>query len=108
MLETDPARAREVARAHAKVYVRLPNYRNNLRRLGFDDDDFAGDYSDRLLDAIVVWGDEAAVAERVTAHLDAGADHVCVQALTLGPRDLPDGQWRAVAPALREVAAARA
>jgi probable F420-dependent oxidoreductase len=100
LLETDPTRAREIARAHLKVYVRLPNYRNNLRRLGFGDDDFDGVYSDRLVDAIVVWGTEDDIVERVRAHLDAGADHVCVQALTAGPRDVPIDQWRALGPAL--------
>jgi probable F420-dependent oxidoreductase len=104
LVEQDPARAREIARAHAHVYVHLPNYQNNLRRLGFGDDDFAGDLSDRLVDAIVAWGDEADVAARVGAHLDAGADHVCVQPLTAGRRDVPADQWRRLAPALAEVA----
>jgi len=106
LLEADPARAREVGRAHTKVYVRLPNYQNNLRRLGFDDADFAGGGSDRLVDAIVAWGDEAAVARRVRAQLDAGADHVCVQPLAAEARGVPAGQWRALAPALREVTGA--
>ncbi|MFI5046345.1 MAG: LLM class F420-dependent oxidoreductase [Acidimicrobiia bacterium] len=97
VLETDPVKARDAARAHIAIYLGLPNYVNNLRRLGFGDDDFADGGSDRLLDGIVVWGDEAAVARRVQAHLDAGADHVCVQVLSPG---IPRDEWRALAPAL--------
>jgi probable F420-dependent oxidoreductase len=81
VLETDPEKAREAARDHMKTYLRLPNYANNLRELGFGDDDFADGGSDRLVDAIVVWGEVDAVAERVRAHHEAGADHVCVQPL---------------------------
>jgi probable F420-dependent oxidoreductase len=102
ILESDPVRARTISRAHAHVYVRLPNYQSNLRRLGFDDDDFAGDLSDRLVDAIVVWGGEEEITARVRAHLDAGADHVCIQALSAGRRDVPAEQWRTLAPALVE------
>jgi len=79
LLETDASRAREVARAHMKTYLALPNYQNNLRWLGFGDDDLAGGGSDRLVDAIVAWGDETAIAARIQAHRDAGADHVCIQ-----------------------------
>ena len=99
VLETDPARAREIARGHMAMYLQLPNYTNNLRRFGFGDDDFADGGSDRLVDAIVVWGDEAAVAERVKAHHDAGADHVCVQVVPDGT-DAPIAEWRRLAPAL--------
>jgi probable F420-dependent oxidoreductase len=105
LIETDPTRAREIGRAHCKVYVPLPNYRNNLIRLGFGDDDFAGTYSDRLVDAIVAWGSESDIMKRVGAHLDAGADHVCIQALSPKPRDVPVEQWRALGPALVELAA---
>ena len=79
VLDTEPERAREVARAFASRYLELPNYANNLRRLGFTDDDVAGGGSDRAIDAVIVWGDEGAIAERVREHLDAGADHVCLQ-----------------------------
>jgi hypothetical protein len=61
-------------------YLRLPNYVNNLRELGFADADFADGGSDRLVDAIVAWGDEAAISARLAEHFDAGADHVAVQA----------------------------
>ena len=78
----------------------LPNYSNNWKRQGFTDDDLADGGSDRLVDALVVWGDEEAIAARVQAHRDAGADHVCIQALTDNPMDFPAEQWRALAPAL--------
>jgi probable F420-dependent oxidoreductase len=79
VLDSDPARARDVGREFAARYLRLPNYANNLRRLGWGDDDLADGGSDRLLDAVVVQGDATRIADRVRAHLDAGADHVCVQ-----------------------------
>ena len=101
VLETDPDRAREVARAHMATYLTLPNYTNNLRRFGFGDDDLADGGSDRLVDAIVAWGDEAAIAERVAAHHAAGADHVCIQVLpTDEPTRPPVETWRRLAPAL--------
>ena len=78
-LESEPARARERSRAFVARYLEMPNYANNLRDLGYGDDELAGDGSDRLVDALVGWGDEEAVARRVREHLDAGADHVCVQ-----------------------------
>jgi probable F420-dependent oxidoreductase len=80
VLETDAIRARELGRRHMAVYLGLPNYVNNLRVLGYDDADFADGGSDRLVDAIVAWGDEEAIARRVREHLDAGADHVAIQA----------------------------
>jgi probable F420-dependent oxidoreductase len=100
VLETDAATARQIARGHMATYLPLPNYANNLRRLGFDDADLANGGSDRLVDAIVAWGDIDAIAARVSAHLDAGADHVCLQVLDADPRALPLAQWRALAPAL--------
>jgi probable F420-dependent oxidoreductase len=77
--ETDPAKARALARENMKVYVSLPNYQNNLKWLGFEDADFQDGGSDRLVDAIVAWGDEDAISARIQAHFDAGADHVCIQ-----------------------------
>jgi probable F420-dependent oxidoreductase len=100
VLENDSERAREIARRHTSRYLRLPNYTNNLRRLGFGDEDLAGSGSDRLVDAMVAWGDENAIVGRVRAHLDAGADHVCVQVLDPDRRGLPAAQWRRLAPVL--------
>ncbi len=100
VLETDATTARAIARGHMAMYLTLPNYVNNLKRLGFSDADVANGGSDRLVDAVVAWGDAAAIATRVRAHLDAGADHVCVQALDADPRALPLRQWRALAEVL--------
>jgi probable F420-dependent oxidoreductase len=100
VLETDPVAARRIARRAMATYLGLPNYVNNLRRLGYGDDDFANGGSDRLVDAIVVWGDDATVRARVDAHHDAGADHVCVQVLPHDARSLPMEEWRRLAPAL--------
>jgi probable F420-dependent oxidoreductase len=79
VLSTDPDAARRIGRAFAKHYLALPNYANNLRRLGWSDEDIANDGSDRLIDAVIAWGDVDAIVARVKAHLDGGADHVCVQ-----------------------------
>jgi len=100
VLETDPERARTIARAHMAIYLGLPNYVRNLRSLGFDDGDVTGGGSDRLVDAIVAWGDVDAVAARVRAHYDAGADHVCVQVLDPDPTAVPLAQWRTLAAAI--------
>ncbi len=80
LLETTPSRAREIARKNLKTYLGLPNYRNNLKWLGFEDGDFEEGGSDRLVDALVAWGDEVAISARIREHHDAGADHVCIQA----------------------------
>lgn len=108
LLETDPERARAIGRAHTATYVGLPNYANNLKRLGFSDSDLADGGSDRLVDAIVAWGTVDDVAARVQAHLDAGADHVSIQALHPDRRGVPDDTWRELAPALRELASTTA
>ncbi len=82
--ESDPTKARELARAHMSGYLRLDNYANNLRRLGWSDDDIAGP-SDALVDAIVAWGPPERVVDRVLTHLRNGADHVCIQPLASDP-----------------------
>jgi probable F420-dependent oxidoreductase len=79
--QTDPARARAIARDGLALYLTLPNYLESWRRLGFCDDDFTDGGSDRLVDAVVAWGDEDAIVRRLSEHLDAGATQVCVQAL---------------------------
>jgi probable F420-dependent oxidoreductase len=81
ILETNPAKARSLARQFLTLYMGLPNYVNNWRRLGFSDTDFAGGGSDRLVDAVIAWGDESAIRARIEEHWQAGADHVCVQAI---------------------------
>ena len=100
VLDTNPETARAAARTHLKTYLGLPNYSNNWKRIGFTDDDLADGGSDRLVDALVAWGDEDAIVARVQAHRDAGANHVCIQALEQDPRAMPAGQWRALASAL--------
>ena len=81
VLDADPARARRLARQFVSGYLALPNYANNLRALGFDDD-LADGGSDRLIDAVVAWGTAEGVVERIRQHHEAGADHVCVQILS--------------------------
>jgi probable F420-dependent oxidoreductase len=100
VLDTNPETARATARTHLEIYLGLPNYTNNWKRIGFTDEDLADGGSDRLVDALVAWGDEDAIVARVRAHRDAGASHVCIQALEPDPRTMPAGQWRALAPAL--------
>ncbi len=100
VVSTDPETARAAARSHMAIYLGLPNYTNNLRRLGWGDDDLGGGGSDALVDAIVAWGSVDAITERVKAQLDAGADHVCIQVLSTDPTHLPLLEWRELAPAL--------
>ncbi|MFZ4718854.1 MAG: LLM class F420-dependent oxidoreductase [Ilumatobacteraceae bacterium] len=100
MFETDPSAARAIARRHMATYLSLPNYTNNLTRLGWTDDDIAGGGSDALVDAIVAWGSLDTIVDRVRAHHAAGADHVCVQVLPADPRGLPMQEWRELATAI--------
>ncbi len=99
VLETDVTRARELARGHMAIYLKLPNYTNNLLRHGFEASDLADGGSDRLVDAIVAHGDVDAIAARAAEHRAAGADHVCVQVIH-GGDGLPLREWRELAPAL--------
>jgi probable F420-dependent oxidoreductase len=100
LLETDPVEARRIARTYIAIYLDLPNYMQNLRRFGITDDDIADGGTDRLVDLLVAWGDPDAIRARVQAHLDAGADHVAVQALTPDRGVVPLAEWRELAPAL--------
>src|SRR4051794_7582722 len=102
VLETDPDRARAIARTHLATYLGLPNYSNNWKRFGFTDDDLRDGGSDRLVDALVTWGDEATIAARVQEHRDAGADHVCLQVLAEEARALPIEDCRRLAAALNK------
>ena len=100
VLSTDADEARRVARAHMATYLNLPNYTNNLRRFGWGDEDLADGGSDRLVDAIVAWGDEQAVVDRVAAHHERGADHVALQVLPLDGSSVPMDDWHRLATAL--------
>lgn len=99
VLEPDATRARQLARTFTAGYLALPNYANNLRRLGYGDDDVAGGGSDRLVDAVVAWGDEEAVAARVREYHEAGADHVCIQVVN-GEEGFPLNEYRRLAGVL--------
>ncbi len=101
VFDTDAERARRAARAALAVYATLPNYTNNWKRLGYTDDDVA-DLSDRLVDALIVWGDVDTLAARVQAHVDAGADHVCVQLIGTPGDPIDRAVWTQLAPALTE------
>ncbi|MEC9269190.1 MAG: TIGR03620 family F420-dependent LLM class oxidoreductase [Actinomycetota bacterium] len=100
VIEEDPNTARSIARQHMKTYAALPNYANNLVRLGYQAEDIEN-LSDNVVDAIIAWGTMDAIHARVQAHFDAGADHVCVQVLTEEPSQVPDG-WRILAPVLMD------
>lgn len=104
VLDTDTARARELATAHVAGYIAAaPHQLANVRRLGFDDADTAGGPSRRLVDAIVSYGDADAIRRRIREHLDAGADHVCIQVLTADPTAMPLREWRELADATRGI-----
>jgi len=95
----EPRDGLAAARAFVADYLAMPNYVRHLRRLGFGDDDLHDGGSDRLVRALVAWGDEAAIAASVDAHLAAGADHVCLQVVS--PEPLPRDAWRRLAALLR-------
>jgi len=97
-LETDAATARGLARRELHRYMTLTNYRNNWLRIGFTEADLADGGSDRFLDAMVLWGDAATIARGVRAHLEAGADQVCIQPVHAeGDMDACDRTLKALA-----------
>jgi len=100
ILESDAAKARAMARTYMKTYVpRLPNYTNNLKALGWKDEDFQNGCSDALVDAIVAWGSEQKIHDRIDAHLKAGATHVCILPIRVDSESLPDPRvMEAMAP----------
>lgn len=100
VLESSPARALAVARSRMGFYLNAPNYIRNFKRGGFTDDDLKDGGSERLIESFIVWGNADAVAGRVRQQLDAGADHVCIQALTDTPDQFPLDSWQALAQAL--------
>jgi probable F420-dependent oxidoreductase len=100
VLATDREAGLRIARAFAKSYLALPNYTNNLRRLGWSDQDLAGEGSERLIDAVIAIGDADAIVRRIRDHLDAGADHVCVQLREEQPTDPALGAHRELATEL--------
>ena len=105
IFETDPTKAREIARKFMGTYTRLPNYANNLLRHGFTQDDIKGangQPSDKLVDAICAWGSLDVIRQRIKDHLDAGASHVCVQVLRDDLLALPSEEWRELATLIPE------
>ncbi|MFJ3302616.1 LLM class F420-dependent oxidoreductase [Streptomyces sp. NPDC086549] len=101
VLETDPARARALARDSLAMYLALPNYTNSFLRLGFTEDDLASGGSDRLVDALYAWGDEDGIRARIDTFFEAGADHVAIQVVDGGTRDAqPREAWRRLATLL--------
>lgn len=98
VLDADTDRARTAARSYAHLYLGLRNYTNNLLRFGFSEEDIASGGSDRLIDAVIPHGTAAEVADVARAHLDAGADHVCVQ--PVGVHGVPRSEWTALASEL--------
>lgn len=102
VLNEDSSTAKDIANKYMSTYTRLPNYANNLKRFGFTDDDITG-HSDRLMDAIVPRGSIDVIVARIKEHLDAGADHVCVQVLTGQPGKLPMKQWEELADAVKSL-----
>ena len=87
ILETDPSKARELARPVAQIYAGLPNYRNNWLRMGLSEGDFENGGSDKFIDATFAWGTVEQIQARIQEHFDAGADHVCIQPVN------PNGQF---------------
>lgn len=101
MLETDPAKARAVGRGLAAGLAGIPNYRRNFLRMGFSSEDFENGGSERLADALLAWGDEAAICRRLQDHWDAGADQVCIQVMPKDGQKLTTGDeelFRILAP----------
>ncbi len=95
VVDEDPERARTTAREYAELYLGLQNYTANLLRFEFEASDIADGGSARLIDTVVPQGSPAALAPHVQAHLDAGADHVCIQ--TVGVTGVPEAAWAAMA-----------
>lgn len=100
ILETDPAKARAIARKFLGIYLGLPNYTNNFLRLGFQESDISGGGSDKLIDAVVAWGDLKTTLNRIREHHSAGADHVCIQVLTDESKTFPMREYRELASAI--------
>ena len=90
VLQENAVKAREAGRQSMGPYMTMSHYRNNWQRLGFNESDFSGAGSDRFIDAMVAWGSAAAIRERVQAHFEAGADHVCIQPLHRDGLRTPD------------------
>lgn len=100
VLESDETTARGIAREYMRGYLSLPNYSNNLLRLGYTEDDVAGGGSDRLMEALIPWGHLDRVVAGIEKHYSAGADEVAIQVLTADPNAFPAAEYRELASAL--------
>jgi probable F420-dependent oxidoreductase len=100
LFESDPVKAREIAREHLRVYLASTYNVAKFKRLGFTDEDIADGGSDRIVDALVFWGDADTIVERLRGHIEAGADHVGVQVIGIAPGQSAMPQWRRLADAL--------
>ncbi|MBJ19632.1 MAG: hypothetical protein CL933_09445 [Deltaproteobacteria bacterium] len=99
VLADSPSQAREIARAGLSIYIDVPHQQRNWSRMGFTDADYRDGGSDRLIDALVAWGDEKTIRDRIDAHFRAGATHVCLQPLlTAGGRVPGDELLESLAP----------
>lgn len=98
ILSTDADTARTAANVQIDRYAGMPNYRNNWKRIGFTEDEIE-QRDHRFVDRVIVWGDEDRVRAGIQAHYDAGADHVCIQPVSVdGPRELDWNVLEALAP----------
>ncbi|MDQ3787446.1 MAG: TIGR03620 family F420-dependent LLM class oxidoreductase [Actinomycetota bacterium] len=106
LFETDPGRARAIAREHLHPYLTTPFNVAKFRRLGYTEDEIAGGGSDRIVDDLVFWGEPDSIADRLRAHLDAGADHVAVQVIGVEKGQSAMRFWRLLGDAVRPQQAA--
>jgi probable F420-dependent oxidoreductase len=107
LFETDPERARAIAREHLRLYLNTPYNIAKFRRLGYSQEEITGGGSDRLVDDFVFWGDLDTIVRKLRAHVDAGAEHVAVQVIGIGPGESAMPYWRLLASALLPRHAAR-
>lgn len=106
LFESDPGRARAIAREHLHTYLTTPFNVAKFRRLGYTEDDIAGGGSDRIVDDLVFWGEPDTIAGRLRAHLDAGADHVAAQVIGVDKGQSAMPYWRVLGDALKPPRAA--
>jgi probable F420-dependent oxidoreductase len=100
LFESDPDRARTIAREHMHTYLTSPYNIAKFRRLGYAEEEIAGGGSDRIIDDFVFWGDLDTIVEKLHAHVDAGADHVGVQVIGIEPGQSAMPYWRMLGEAL--------
>jgi probable F420-dependent oxidoreductase len=100
LFESDPDKARAIAREHLHVYLTTKYNVAKFRRLGYSEEEIADGGSDRLVDDLVFWGDLDTIAEKLHSHVEAGADHVGVQVIGIEPGQSAMPYWRMLGDAL--------